>query len=325
MWRFLFSKDSVSQKCSLYQLRNLIGRFNVTNPKSRFDECEDFLILVVEAYILACALELFQMDSVDDKPTFVGVEDDVWLKSAKVRRTILMEMSRAVVDKFVQFRFHDLPTNVSDDNVKSHSILLVSMGLFYLNFRDAIKEGDGRRVLTMWKYMLPIFISTGRKNYAKETLLMLFKHTFLFSPRLSRQLMYSRFVNTHGVIGKNIACDLHNEHLNRLCKDVIHGLRANKKVECITKASQALGNLDAVLTNFDEHWECAKASGRHSKSTQQKDRESIVKELQKMKAVQYVENRPFIGIPRPASLLHKFSKERLGSWINEHIENNFTV
>ena len=58
----------------------------------------------------------------------------------------------------------------SKDLVKSHSVELLSLGLFYLNFRDAIKEGDGPRVFTSWKYMLPIFIGTQRKNYAKEAL-----------------------------------------------------------------------------------------------------------------------------------------------------------
>ncbi len=62
--------------------------------------------------------------------------------------------------------------------------------------------------------MLPIFISTQRKNYAKEALLMIFKHRFIFSPRMSQQLLYSRFVNTSGTVGGNIPGDLHNEHLN---------------------------------------------------------------------------------------------------------------
>lgn len=185
----------MSQKGSLYQLRNMIGRINVTTPKSRFDECEDFFILVVEAYTLVCGMELFQMTSLQDNATFPGVNDEVWLKSDDERRTMLLGMSSAIVKEFVEFRFHDIPASLSgDDDVKSHSIQV--------------------RVFTTWKYMLPMFISTGRKNYAKEALLMLFKYNFAVSPRMSHQMMYSRFVNTHGTIGRNIPCDLHNEHLN---------------------------------------------------------------------------------------------------------------
>lgn len=39
---------------------------------------------------------------------------------------------------------------------------------------------------------------------------MLYQYRYTLSPRQSHQLKWSRFVNTHGQIGKNIECDLHN-------------------------------------------------------------------------------------------------------------------
>lgn len=41
------------------------------------------------------------------------------------------------------------------------------------------------------------------------------------------QLKWSRMVNVHGRPGKNIAADLHMEHLNRECKSSLSGLGAN--------------------------------------------------------------------------------------------------
>ena len=35
---------------TLAQLRNLIRRINVSQPKAAFDECEDFFVLVIESY-----------------------------------------------------------------------------------------------------------------------------------------------------------------------------------------------------------------------------------------------------------------------------------
>ena len=35
---------------------------------------------------------------------------------------------------------------------------------------------------------------------------------------LAHQVMWHRFVNTKGGMGKNIPCDLYNEHVNRLVK-----------------------------------------------------------------------------------------------------------
>jgi hypothetical protein len=33
----------------------------------------------------------------------------------------------------------------------------IILGLLYMNYNDVIKEGDGERVVLIWKYLLPIF------------------------------------------------------------------------------------------------------------------------------------------------------------------------
>ncbi len=41
----------------------------------------------------------------------------------------------------------------------------------------------------------------------------------LNSPRQAQELIWNRCVNTHNAPGRNIPCDLHQEHLNRIVKD----------------------------------------------------------------------------------------------------------
>ena len=48
-----------------------------------------------------------------------------------------------------------------------------------------------------------------------------------------------------------MAEDLHQEHLNRVVKDAIRGLGANKTEKAITRAGKALGTLEPVLRQFD--------------------------------------------------------------------------
>ena len=43
-------------------------------------------------------------------------------------------------------------TSKSDDKVQEYAKEVMILGMFYLNYKDAIKEGDGGRVLTLWKY-----------------------------------------------------------------------------------------------------------------------------------------------------------------------------
>ena len=96
----------------------------------------------------------------------------------------------------------------------SYACEVLSLGLLYAEFQDAIREGDGLRVLCCWRYFLPIFRASNRTNYSIEAFHFLAQHQFLLSPRLSQQVLWSRYVNTHSLPGKNIACDSHMEHLN---------------------------------------------------------------------------------------------------------------
>jgi len=53
----------------------------------------------------------------------------------------------------------------------------------------------------------------------------------------------------HGVKARNIPFDLNLEHLNRLCKESVKGLDANKT--CIVCTGKVLGTMDTLLFHFD--------------------------------------------------------------------------
>ena len=76
---------------------------------------------------------------------------------------------------------------------------VTSLGLFYSNYKDAVKEGDGQRVKLCWKYPLPIFKASDKRNYSGEVLQMLYSCNYTLSPRQTQQLLYSQFINTHGL------------------------------------------------------------------------------------------------------------------------------
>ena len=59
-------------------------------------------------------------------------------------------------------------------------------------------------------------------------------------------------MNVYGCQEKNIPADLHMEHLNKLAKDAIKGLKANKTEKAIVRVERALGTIFPVLQNFDE-------------------------------------------------------------------------
>lgn len=115
---------------------------------------------------------------------------------------------------------------------------LLGLGCFYLELSDAGKEGDGQRSFRCWHYLLPVFKSSGRKNYSIESLNMLCQCEYQLTPRKAQELLWGRFINTRGVPGSNIPPDLHQEHLNRLVKDAVRGLHSNKSEKAITKVGK---------------------------------------------------------------------------------------
>ena len=128
---------------------------------------------------------------------------------------------------------------------------LLEFGTFYLEYSDAIREGDGEHLLKCWRYLLHICKSADRRNNAVEVLNMLCQYEFELPPQQDQELIWSRFISTHASPRHNIPEDLHQEHLNRVIKDAIRDLGANKTEVAIVHAGEALGTLDPVLWKFD--------------------------------------------------------------------------
>lgn len=74
---------------------------------------------------------------------------------------------------------------------------------------------------------------------------------YLSSEREKSQIMWGRFVNTHGRQGCNVSCDLHIEHLNQRLKGVIRNLGANQTKKAINRASKCIGVVDSICQATD--------------------------------------------------------------------------
>ena len=82
----------------------------------------------------------------------------------------------------------------------------------------------------------------------------------------------------HGAPGRNISCNLHMEHLNRLVKTAIEGLGVNKLKEAIAWAGRAIGVIDSCALSFDMDLGVAVPNGRHYDKSES-DVKAIVEQL----------------------------------------------
>ena len=238
--------------------------------------CEDFFETVVKGHVISCAMNKLGMTDIDDLPSEHAIAPETWMKDDTERRRILMDIATQIVEENVDLSLNFLPdTGVSRemgaDNVYNYACEVLSLGLLYLEYRDAIREGDGERVMKIWKYLLLLFKASGRTNYSIEALTLLSQYYLILPSRLAEQLKWSRFINTTGLPGHNISCDLHMEHLNREAKTAIKGLGANKSQKAILRTGKAIGLLSDTLTKFDKDNNISGDRGAHAVKSAKRD------------------------------------------------------
>ena len=274
-------------------------------------------MLVVETHVLAAAMRIFDMTSLDDTPssTFFP-EESVDLDSLGRHRILMLalrEMTKQCFDLNVTYADQAVSQNPSEtDGIRAYACEVISLGLLLIEFTDAIREGDGTRILRCWRYFLLLFKASDRTNYSIEAFTLLAQHKYLFSPRMAMQLQWSRTVNVHGRPGKNIPADLHMEHLNRTCKDAISGLGSNITDNSVQRVGRCLRRLEGVLRCYDKDNGIKEVSGRHSMRSTNIDRDKMLEQLLKTDVFSNRHGRAHRNFPKVTqNLIKKVSKDKL--------------
>ena len=190
VWRYFYSVQFGGEHGTLYQLRNLIHRTNVVKkPEEDFNACNDFFQLVM-CHILTAALQVLGINSLTNTPStgVISVPHNVWMELSERQKFMLKNLCQRIVNQFVFFQFHE-KGSVSTDLVHMYSKQLLGLGCFFLEYSDAMQEGDGDRVIRCWRYLLPIFKSSGQKNYSIEALQVVYQYQYALTPRQSQQLI----------------------------------------------------------------------------------------------------------------------------------------
>ena len=172
----------------------------------------------------------------------------------------------SISDVFPRQHATEAIRTIVPDGVFNYASAVLNDGLLMLEFKDAVREGDGPRILRCWKVLLMYFQYAKHKNYQLKTFHLLADVGAAASNRIVHQLTWSRVVNTCGGKGHNIPLDLHMEHLNRVVKDHVSNLGANVAEKSILQCGQSLKGLMEACSNFDEQVNLHKSSTSHTKA-----------------------------------------------------------
>lgn len=238
------------------------------------------------------------------------------VKKRKLPEWLLTHQDRPRASRLVK--------KVAQDGVFNYSSAVLNDGLLLLELRDAVREGDGLRVVRCWKFMLLYWRYAGHTKYALEALRLLGAVNGTATLRTAEEITWCRFVNSRGGPGNNIPVDLFMEHLNRTLKEYLHGLGANVNESTIVHISKSLKALMDTCSHFDSICGIHNESIYHTCQDTSKDLDLIVQELVKSDVFEYVVfeyvpgrfHKTFQNI-KPHIAAH-IDCDKMFNWIKDH-------
>lgn len=108
--------------------------------------------------------------------------------------------------------------------------------------------------------------------------------------------------------------------MNRLCKEAVRGLQANKTSASIVRVGKSLGTPKEVMEQFDEDNGIPLPSGAHSAPSMKKDRDLILQELLNSDVFSPGTARNHASFPRVKMWMKSSSNEALLSWMIDHMD-----
>ena len=213
---------------------------------------------------------------------------------------------------------HTSPAN--EDHKKTHTEARLGFGFFLLNMQDGVREGDGDRIMRLYKVALLFYKAYGHSHYAYSTFLLTLQVNLTLSPRMAHSVIWNRFWNGRGGKGKNIPLDLHLEHLNNFLKSFMRGLGSNLSERSAARISQSIGTLKELMDKTDSELERTRPTGMHHVAREQEDILTLVEVFRETHLFQHHPGRQFTAFPNfQKNLLGKLNYLELWNWMKSKL------
>ena len=235
----------------------------------------DFLLTVVKGHLLAAACEILGITKLD---SHVPLPPNVKYGQPCDKYEYVRSIASQVVERctLIEEAFTDEKLDNTKDAKYNYARVLCHYGALVMEFLDSWDAGDGERDFHCWRLFLPHFRASGRTKYSLQALRLQFQIKSMLSPQLAHELMWHRFVNTRGGMGRNIPCDLYNEHVNKLLKEIIVNMGSNLTKEALQRSARSVSTLQAVCLRFDQVSGVPVGTSAHSTYSDKKDVEKVI-------------------------------------------------
>ena len=185
----------------------------------------------------------------------------------------------------------------SQDGILNYSKVCLTLGLLKLDHDDAIRLGDGERILRLDMIMYLYYKKCHCTKYAYGMLETLLQTKVLLSPRLAYQLIWNRTVNHQGRIDTNHPNDLDLEHCNKVFKDEAHSYRGTFTEKVISRVSRSALKTDAIMKHYDKVSNVVRPSGKHTPADLTVDILTLMQQFKERQLFQHIPGRKHAAFP----------------------------
>ena len=195
----------------------------------------------------------------------------------------------------------------------------LTFNLLLRDINDSIREGDGERLLEIYKVALLYLKCYHHTKYAYTLIKLFFR--IRFEPQSAFQLTWERFVNTKGKKGHNISLDLHLEHLNGFLKGLLKNLNSNLNESNAARISKSMGKMKKITEQMKENFEINSSPGYRKNPSVLEDIWKLASELKLAKVFEESADREFESFPGFSSdLLTSLNMDKLSKWVKDKRE-----
>ena len=184
---------SPGQPGSLCNLREVVSRNQVDKAVKVFNTSDEFLMHVFRAHLLTSAISLLGIKEASD--SIPHQDSKEWLQQQAEKMTGEILMPEKSND----------PLHMLHKSFLQHAFL-------YVDLRESIRWENGPQIIRHWKWWIPSFLSTGKKNYAAEAVNLVANLVADFPKHIAYLATHNRTVNTTGKPGHGKAVDQLMEH-----------------------------------------------------------------------------------------------------------------
>lgn len=288
-------------------------------------------------YTIEAAMEFFGMDDIADTPTknhpnfaFMNTEDQKQNYFQKTFDKFIDEYVTAGDAEESEPSDPGAHTNGTDDgsadlvdNLRNYSRNILQYFFVLEDYRDAVKEGDGKRIAQIHKDFLLYFKTDKSYNpYAIEMMVNITQNEVLLSEQEAHRSIWNQTVNWKGGERRNVEADLMQENRNSDHKSGIKMMGANKTRKAVERLTKASGGKRKIVENYDEISKVAFQSTSHTHRSSDRDETLIRQDLRRLRPFKKMPGRRYPSFPEQhAHPLEKVNFVELHYWLTDHMQN----